>query len=269
MVAGAEPARPRRFDERGRWVPWVGVRWPSRPRELHRRWSEYACARSCIGGARRLAGPPPSRGRSGVESGCASWRTGGRLFTAAGFRAATPALQDGGRRPRRGNDQARAVRRAACAEPICGVRKLAGRGGFTARWSEYACARSLHRAGHGGSQAQNIRRAGGCGNGVGVPGGPEDGRQAGRSSRAATPALQDGGCRPRRGNDRARAVRRAACAEPICGAGGWQGTMASPPDGASTLAHGVCIGRGAAAGRRGREQSGGACGARSAGVKVR
>jgi hypothetical protein len=57
-------------------------------------------------------------------------------------------------RRRRRDDRARAgaVRRAACAEPICGAE------GWLAmmlhrRWSEYGgAARRLHRAGHGGSQ---------------------------------------------------------------------------------------------------------------------
>src|SRR4028119_1089499 len=45
-----------------------------------------------------------------------------------------------------------------------------------------------------------------------------------------TLALQDGGCGRRGGDDRARAgaVRRAACAEPICGAERWQATVAEP-----------------------------------------
>ncbi len=80
--------RPARSQAAGRKAEGTTMALPPmervRPRtELHRR-----------GTAARK--PSPSNGWAGVELGCASWRTRGRLLTAAGSRTDTPALQDGG-----------------------------------------------------------------------------------------------------------------------------------------------------------------------------
>jgi hypothetical protein len=79
------------------------------------------------------------------------------------------------------------------------------------RWSEYGgAARSLHRAGHGGSQSVPIKRAGGCGiGGCGL----EDRRPApAAGSRADTPTLWAGGLPSARKLELAPvgAVRRSA-----------------------------------------------------------
>ena len=151
-----------------------------RPRtELHRRGTA----------ARR---PSPSNGRAGVESGWASWRTGGQLFTAAGSRTDTPALQDGGSvgeeaERREGGSRLRSAPR--------GVKlrggKLKGPRWLYRRWSEYAPARSCI----GGARrlAGPLHQMGGrAWNWVGAP---EDRRPAfhGRRLRSGHPAFQDGG----------------------------------------------------------------------------
>ena len=74
----------------------------------------------------------------------------------------------------------------------------------------------------------------------GRAGGPEDG--PGRRLRRGHPALQDGGSDGEEAERReGGAVRRAACAEPICGAESWEATMVLCPtaDGASTPPHGA------------------------------
>src|SRR5215204_3885986 len=61
------------------------------------RWSEYGgAARSCIGGARRLADAKTSKGRAGVDLGVGVPGGPEAGCLAAGSRADTPALQDGG-----------------------------------------------------------------------------------------------------------------------------------------------------------------------------
>ena len=114
--------------------------------------------------------------------------------------------------------------------PWVGAMRLAGHGGFTADGAS-TLAHGAASAGHGGWQTINIKRVGGCGMGVGVPGGPEAGFSRPQAPGRPPRPCGSGRCRRRRGDDRARAgaVRRAACAEPICGTGGWQATRASPP----------------------------------------
>ena len=199
-TSGADtPARGRRREQFGAQLSRSrsAGRKGGRPRWLHRQsssgrrsgWTGGGPSRSCSGGARRLAGAKHQEGGRVWNWGGRPWRTGGRLFTAAGSRAATPALQDGGCRRRRGDERARvgAVRRAACAEPICGA------GGWQATRASPPMERvrlrtELHRAGHGGWQGKNIKRAGGCGIGVGVPGGPEAGC-SGRRLQGGHPCL--------------------------------------------------------------------------------
>ncbi len=117
--------------------------------------------------------PSPSNGRAGVESGWASWRTGGQLFTAAGSRTDTPALQDGGSvgeeaERREGGSRLRSAPR--------GVKlrggKLKGPRWLYRRWGEYAPARSCI----GGARrlAGPLHQMGGrVWNRGGRPGGPE------------------------------------------------------------------------------------------------
>ena len=199
------------------------------PRWLYRRWSEYGgAARSCIGGARRLAGPPHQMG--GWVWNWVGAPEDRRTAPAAGFGAATrPCRMEAPTAKRLSGERGREQFGEQLARSRSAGRKAGRPRWLYRRWSEYVPARSCI----GGARrlADPPHQMGGRVWNWGVrPGGPEAScswpQAPGRTPR---PCRMEAPTAKRLSGERAGAVRRAACAEPICGAESWEATMALPP----------------------------------------
>jgi len=154
--AGAEPARPQRFGERGRWVPCVGAMRLAG----HEGFTDDGASTSPHGAA--SAGHGGWQGKNikragGCGLGVCVLEDRRTAVSAAGSRTDTPALQDGGS----GGEEAEgreggSLARSALSRVQSAGRKAAGHEGSTDDGAS-TLAHGAASAGHGGWQARGVR----------------------------------------------------------------------------------------------------------------